>query len=121
VDTAALFDTQRLAPGVPVISGTAQTLALSVDFQGDANDNATVVAFYQPLSALTASLPLTLTRQGRLYAAAVGGLPPARYEVELRYGDPDGVNGSASRWLTVTVATEPRLLLPFLLNGASPP
>ena len=95
IEPAALFDANRLAPGVPQAAVAGDGLDLRVDFQGDVNNNARVTVTC--VSPQGAAQTATLQRSGDLFSAHLAGeWVPGKWQVRFDYEDPDGISGSTS-------------------------
>jgi len=114
VTVAAVFDTDRIAPRLPV--STAK--GLQIAFQGDQNLNASVSA-----QAMTSAEPtmLPVERGNGMFIIGVQGLPAGRHNVSLSIHDPDGVNGMTDMAHEVLVAGTTRYhsFVPFVVSASS--
>ncbi len=116
VDPPALFDPQRLSPGVPKARWDQGALEVEVDFQGDANHNAAVSAQFRRVGGPWSD-EIALTRDGGTYRGRLAeSLWPGRYEVRLLYRDADGVNGSVQWLVSVSAPDIAELYVPLVLT-----
>jgi hypothetical protein len=93
-----------------------QTMSVYAKFVGDANKNASAQIFYRQTGSTTwkkgmkmtperrENIPVEFTNQ---FKASIFGLQPKiNYEVQVRFDDPDGVNGSPQQFtVTKSIAT----------------
>ena len=118
VEPGALFDPQRLGPGLPQVRLDQGNLDVEVDFQGDANHNAAVSAQFRRLGdGWSAEIPLERD-EGRYRGRLAVALWPGRYEVRLTYRDADGVNGSSSWLVSLSTPGATELYVPLVLTSS---
>lgn len=100
VQAADLFDPERLSPGAPRVVTSGGSTVVRVDYQGDVNQNAQVVAAVHSVSKGTPlGEPVRLTRLASvgLFAGSLDAAGSADdRQLCIAYTDPDGVNGSAA-------------------------
>lgn len=116
IEPDALFDVERLTPSLPQITWSPDgNLDAQVSFSGDANENATVSAQYRIPGENWSEPPISLARAGNIFSGRLArNLTPGDYETRLTYADPDGVNGSVTWIVEVTVQIEYKLYLPIM-------
>ena len=93
---------------------TSDSLTITAPFRGDENGNGTASLRLRPVGGSWTD-PLEMARQTEGYVAQISGLPDGRYETEVSYDDPDGVNGSAV-WIQESRVGPPmayRLFIPL--------
>jgi hypothetical protein len=119
IGPAAIWDTQRLAPGLAQVTAGSGTLDLRVDFQGDENHNAIGIARYRRMGEAWSPDSLSLARlNGGFRGQWSTQLQPGGYEVGVAFSDSDGINGSAIITGTLGVLGTQRICLPMLLSPA---
>ncbi len=93
-DAKALFNVNRLSPGVPRLTWSGGQVIARVDYQGDADGDGAVMARVQGADQ---AVPLQRLGAFGLWFGSLGqGLVSGEHTVCLEYADPDGVNASAS-------------------------
>ena len=119
IDVAEVFDMNRIAPGVPIVTAAQGQIDVLVEAEGDANGNAQVNARYRKAATGGPDVTVEMARDGNTFAGTLAqGLSDGRYALAIEYMDPDGVNGSATwnRFATIDDATEIYLPALFLLG-----
>ena len=117
IEADAIFDARRIMPGVPRVTSDDGAIAVEVEYQGDENSNASVIARYRGSGDPWSSQPVTLTRGAAEYWGYVAeGLDSGTYGISLDYVDPDGVTGSATWVITTSMQIPCRLYVPALVT-----
>ncbi len=98
-----LADARRIAPGVPLVVTTAQSLEIHVPYRGDSDGDGVMDALLRAVGDEWPTGPLSLTRADSSYHAEWTDLSAGEYELQISITDPVGVNGSATWTLTTTV------------------
>ena len=118
IDPETVFDVTRLAPGLPQLTIEAGAIDVRIDFQGDDNDNGYSVARYRPIGGEWSEDVSLLRGTGEYGGIVADALCAGTYDVELVFGDPDGINGSEIWCGRAVVDTTRNLYLPFIaMNG----
>lgn len=104
IQSGAVFDSLCLAPCLPQAEASQAAIHVEVDFRGDENDNASVLARCRRAGDSWPEEGTSLVRGPSGFGGRVAEEQgPGAYEVQLTYTDPDGVNGSAAWVLTTTL------------------
>jgi hypothetical protein len=116
IDPQAIFDAQRLAPGLPALTTAGGALEVRVDVQGDTNQNAQVIMHWRRAGQPWPTEGLPLQRDEQEFVGAATPPPSGgAYEVRLTCLDPDGINGSSTWIMTTTLPTMHMLFWPLVI------
>jgi len=109
-------DRTRISVGYPRMDVLGSDLTVVAPFEGDENSNGLASLRLRPLGGGW-DQPVAMVRGDSAFSATMRGVQDGRYEVEVSYGDPDGVNGSACwiRTIDVGVPLGHSLFLPVVL------
>lgn len=98
-------DTHRTSAGYPRTEEEGSSLTITAPFRGDENSNGTASSRARPVGGIWND-PIEMDREADLYVARICGLADGRYETEVTYNDPDGLNGTDS-WIQESVVGTP--------------